>query len=370
MHRGDDDRLLVSGRIEGYETNVGAKIAGRVEYISVREGAQVKKGELLVRLSDADIQAQLRGAEARVKKAEAAKEQADEQLDVAQSAIAEAKLGETQAAEDAQGRIRQGEANVASAVANLEQARAQLSQAKADHSLAILRKERYQKLAQRGAVAQDDADEAATNEATAAATVEARGSAVQSAQKQLSATEGALTQARTNRFNPSIKNAQLVSANAQLRQAKAALSAAMHDIANANAEVDQIKANIEYLHILSPIDAIVTARPVEPGAVIAAGQNVLSIIDLNKVYLRAYIPDAKVGRVRVGQKANVFLDASPKTPLPSHVIEIDPVASFTPENIYFKEDRVKQVFGMKIAIDNPQGYAKPGMPADAEIIPE
>jgi HlyD family secretion protein len=64
----------------------------------------------------------------------------------------------------------------------------------------------------------------------------------------------------------------------------------------------------------------------------------------------------------------VFLDSSPKKAWPGKVIEIDPMGSFTPENIYFKDDRVKQVFGIKIAISDPQGFPKPGMPADADII--
>jgi hypothetical protein len=64
---------------------------------------------------------------------------------------------------------------------------------------------------------------------------------------------------------------------------------------------------------------------------------------------------------------NVFYDAAPKTAVKGKVIQIDPQASFTPENIYFRDDRVKQVFGIKVQIDDPSNYAKPGMPADADI---
>lgn len=63
----------------------------------------------------------------------------------------------------------------------------------------------------------------------------------------------------------------------------------------------------------------------------------------------------------------MFLDSSPNKPFVAHVSQIDTKASFTPENIYFKQDRVKQVFGVKLAIDQPEGFAKSGMPADAEI---
>jgi HlyD family secretion protein len=93
------------------------------------------------------------------------------------------------------------------------------------------------------------------------------------------------------------------------------------------------------------------------------------VLDLNTVYLRGFIPAGQIGLVRVGQRANVYLDSDPDRPLVASVVEIDSEASFTPENIYFREDRVQQVFGVKLAIEEPGGFAKPGMPADATIEP-
>jgi HlyD family secretion protein len=72
--------------------------------------------------------------------------------------------------------------------------------------------------------------------------------------------------------------------------------------------------------------------------------------------------------VRVGQEAKIILDSSPDKPFTGQISQIDPEGSFTPENIYFKDDRVKQVFGIKIRINQPDRFAKPGMPADATIM--
>ena len=152
------DQLRVSGRIEGYETNVGAKIPGRVDFIAVREGAVVHKGELIVKLSDDDIQAQRRGAQARLKKAIEQRDQAVQQIDVIQAQINEAELNKQMAVENAGGHIAEAEANVATATANLAQAESQLAQAIADMKLAELRKGRYGKLARQGAVSQDESD--------------------------------------------------------------------------------------------------------------------------------------------------------------------------------------------------------------------
>jgi HlyD family secretion protein len=102
--------------------------------------------------------------------------------------------------------------------------------------------------------------------------------------------------------------------------------------------------------------------------VVAAGQNILTMVDLHKLYLRGFVPEGDVGSVKVGQQAQVYLDTSPKEAIAAEVIRIDPQVMFTPENTYFKSDRVKQVMGVKLGLKGAYGYAKPGMPADGEIL--
>jgi HlyD family secretion protein len=137
---------------------------------------------------------------------------------------------------------------------------------------------------------------------------------------------------------------------------------------NARAAKQEIQSKIADLKIISPIDGVVTARSVEPGAVVTTGKTLLTVINPDEVYLRGFIPEGEIANIKVGQPAKVFLDSRPDRPLSAKISAIDTQASFTPENIYFKEDRVKQVFGVKIRIDRPDGLAKPGMPADAEIV--
>jgi HlyD family secretion protein len=112
----------------------------------------------------------------------------------------------------------------------------------------------------------------------------------------------------------------------------------------------------------------VITRSVEPGEVVATGRTLLTLLNPQQVYLRGYIPEGKIGKVRIGQPAQIFLDSAPDQALRATVSAVDTQASFTPENIYFREDRVKQVFGVNLNITNPTGLAKPGMPADGEIL--
>jgi HlyD family secretion protein len=348
-----ENGLRASGRIEGYETDVAAKTGGRIGFIAVREGDKVSRGQVLVRIDDSEVQAQLRGAKAQVTAAQDQAQRALWQINVLENQLREAQLTINQAQQDTQGRVFQAQANVAAAQAQLQQSLAQLK-------LDKLNRDRYLQLVKEGAVAQQQADQAQTTYETARATVEAN-------QKQLNAAQGALTLAQSSQFNPTIQRAKLSTLVSQQKQADAELRAAQSNVKNALAAQQQIEAQIAYLSIISPIDGVVTARTREPGAVVTNGQTVLTILDLNSVYLRAYVPEGEIGRVRVGQNVKVFLDSNPQQPLAARVATIDPEASFTPENIYFKQDRIKQVFGIKIIINNPGGFAKPGMPADAAI---
>ena len=362
--------IEVSGRIEGYEVNVGAKIGGRVNLIAHREGEAVNKGELLAQLSDEDIQAQLRGAQARILMAKERTRSADDKIELVQSQIGESELKITQSKEDSVGRISQMESMVAMNNARLTQARSELLQAKADAHLAQIRKDRYEFLVSKEAVTKDEADQVATASETARALVSAKEANVVAAQREMRAAEGQLGQARSSRLSPRIESAQKNSLEKQLAQAEHEKNQSEHDVQNTEAERDQTLANIAYLKILSPISGVVTARTVEPGAVVVPGQTLMSLLDLSKVYLRAYVAEGDIGRVRIGQKAQVFLDAKPTKPFEGRISQIDPQGSFTPENIYFKNDRIKQVFGVKIEIKEPGGFAKPGMPADAKIMME
>ena len=360
--------LQVSGRIEGYETNLGTKVAGRVELVAVREGDAVHKGQIIAQLDDSELRAQLRGTTARLLAAQQQERQARLQINVLESQIQEIQFNWRQAKEDAQGRIFQAQASVASSMAQLDQARAQLQQAQAELQLAKTNRDRYAQLVSEGAVTQQQFDQAQTAHETAQATVKARQAAVESANKLVNAAQGQLVQAKTAALNPNIRTAQLQQLRTQLAQTHLKLAESQADVTNAKAAQQEIQSKIADLKIKSPINGVVITRSIEPGVVVTTDKTLLTVINPNEVYLRGFVPEGDMGKVRIGQKARVLLDSAPNHPLMGRVSEIDTQASFTPENIYFKEDRVKQVFGIKISIDRPAGLAKPGMPADAEII--
>ncbi|PSB18312.1 hypothetical protein C7B65_15545 [Phormidesmis priestleyi ULC007] len=373
--------LHLSGRIEGYETDIGAKTGGRVNFIAVREGDEVKKGQVLVRINDEEIQAQLRGATANITSAQQQAQQAQSQIDGIDSKIREAELNLKQSKGDATGRISQAQSTVsaanaqlAEAIAQVKQAEAQVRQAQSSQRFAATDRDRYAQLVSQGAVNRQQFDQAQTAFETAQASVEtaqatllARRASVDAARDQLSAAKGGFTQVQTTGINPDIRGAQLSGFYQQRQQAVAQLKQAQAQIKTAQEKQKEIQAQLNYLNVTSPIAGVVTARPIEPGAVVAPGKTMLTVMDLTSVYLRGYVPEGEIGKVRVGQPAKIFLDSNPSQGLTAKVSAIDPKASFTPENIYFRNDRVNQVFGVKLTINDTKGFAKPGMPADGEI---
>jgi len=353
---GPKNLIKLSGRIEGDDATVSTKIAGRIREITVREGDHVKVGQLIAVIDDEQVNAREEQEESKVQQAEARLRSAQQQVSVLQAQLEESNIGVDQAKVDAQGRVSQAEAQVA-------QAEAELAKAEADYSQAHYDEERYTTLAKDGDVPERTGRQART-------TAEAHAAAVRAAKRQVDAARGSLMMAKANLSNPAMRTSQATGIRQQILQAQSEISAAQAEEEHARAKLKEVQADRADLQIVAPIEGTVATRSAEPGEVIAAGTPLVTLVDLNAVYLRGFIPEGEIGRVRTGQTARVYLDSAPGKPLEAVVSRIDPEASFTPENTYFKDDRVKQVVGVKLTLKSAGGYAKPGMPADGEVVTE
>jgi len=170
------------------------------------------------------------------------------------------------------------------------------------------------------------------------------------------------------------------SAEAQLRLAKEQLTLlqkgprrekidqarAMHK--QAKAALALAETRLGYATLAAPLNGVVLAKNIEPGEQVAAGTPVVSVAEIESVWLRAYIDETDLGRVKLGQKAQVTTDTWPGRKYPGVVTFIAADAEFTPKNVQTQKERVKLVYRIKITISNPQLELKPGMPADAEIV--
>jgi len=360
-------QLPVSGRLEGYQSDLGAMVGGRVVRVAVREGAVVRAGQVLVQLDDAQARAQAAASAAAATAAEDRVRQAQATLAVLGGQIDETALGGRQATADTNGRVAQARANATAAAAQAAQATAVLQQAQAALELAAADRTRYDALSRTGDVSVQRAQQADAAYRTAADAVQAQRDALAAARRNGLAAAGALAIARSTSYNAPIHAAQVDTLVRQQREAEAQIAAANADARQARAMERAAQVALSDLTVRAASDGTVVARAVEPGVVVAPGRTLLSVVDLDHVYLRGYVPEGDIGRVRVGQTARVFLDSDPTRALDARVGEIDAQASFTPENVYFKQDRVQQVFGVRLDLKAARGFAKPGMPADALI---
>lgn len=147
--------------------------------------------------------------------------------------------------------------------------------------------------------------------------------------------------------------AQIAQASARVRQAEAALALA--------------RTNLAYATVQAPMDGVVLAEHVEPGEVVAPGAAAVTIAKLNEVYLRVYLPEAKLGLIKLGQQVAVKTDSYPGKWYMGRVSYISSEAEFTPRTVQTSEERVKLVYRVKVDVPNPAFELKPGMPADAVI---
>lgn len=135
----------------------------------------------------------------------------------------------------------------------------------------------------------------------------------------------------------------------------------------AEATIRLIQRNINDATVIIPADGIMQVRYVEPGELVTPGSILASVTNLQDMWIMAYVSEKNLGKIKLGQHAQVFVDSFPNKPFPGKVVFISTEAEFTPKNIQTKEERVKLVYAVKVHINNDQELLKVGMPADVVI---
>ena len=346
--------VVVSGRIEGDDSAVASKTTGRILEVRVREGDTVNAGDTIATLDDAQIRAREDQARDTLSEAVAKGAAAQEQIAVLQEQLEQSRLQVGQSKLDTEGHVGQAQADLAAA-------QSELAQQQAAYQIAAFDKDAYTRLAKSGAVSERQGLQAA-------ATADQQAAVVAASKRRVEASQGALTTAEASLANPGIRESQVASVRRQIAQQEAEVTSATAQTQQARAELAEAEDNRKDLTIKAPFSGTVVTRAAEPGEVVAVGTAVITLLDLSKVYLRGFVPEGQIGKVKVGQSARVYLDSSPQEPVYAYVSRIDPQATFTPENTYFRDDRVKQVVGLKLQLIGGFGFAKPGMPVDGEVL--
>jgi len=136
-------------------------------------------------------------------------------------------------------------------------------------------------------------------------------------------------------------------------------------LAAAEAQIAQLDQQLKDAVITSPVPGVVTEKVAEKGELLQAGAPLCEITNLQDAWLTVYLPEADLGRIRIGQPAEVTTDGGQKRT--GKVSFVASQAEFTPKNVQTRDERVKLVYKVKIALENGDGLFKPGMPAEASL---
>jgi HlyD family secretion protein len=318
--------LSASGRIEGRLTTLTPKTSAWVAALHADEGDAVKAGQVLATLDDEAQRDRLRSAEEQVAALTARLRAADTQLATTDRQV-------TLQVEQAAAARREAETRV-------QRARVQAVQARRESERAAI-------LVARELIAPQEAERTRL-------AAEVADHAVREAEAALETSDKQLALARLGAEQLEAMRAEREALARQQRQAQA--------------QVDEQRSHVTDFAIKSPISGRVLTRTVERGERVGDGTPLFTLVDLDRLYVKVYVPEPSIGKVALGQEARVQVDAYPGRPFAARVSRVSQEAEFTPKNVETHEERVKLVFAVEVALaENPGGVLKPGMPADVVI---
>jgi HlyD family secretion protein len=358
-----DGTIRVSGNIELTEVDIAFKTAGKLVNIAVQEGDPVKQGQTLARLDSVELERTLDREKAGVDSTRSALTQLLTGIEFQQASI-DSDLA-VRAADVRQAEARLKELLAGSRPQEIEQARAALAEATSQHAQASADWTRAQRLIANDDITRQQFDQFKTRYDATAATLKRasetlklveegpRAEQIEQARAGLERARAALRLSEANKIDLKRRKEEVV-----MRQA---------EVARASAQAGVVETQISDREIASPVDGVVLTKSAEEGEVLAGGAALLTVGDIDRPWVRGYIAETELGRVKIGMPAEVTADSYPGKTYRGKVTFINSEAEFTPKQIQTQEERVKLVYRIKIEVENPNRELKSNMPVDAVI---
>lgn len=346
--------LKVSGFVEADEIRLGSRVGGRVAAVHFEEGQAVQQGDVLIELEPYDLLAREQEATANLQARQA-------ELDRLSAGYREEEIAQAQA------KVDQLQANLERLVngprpQEIDSARAQLEVAKAEVQLAEQNFQRIQRVFNMGATTREEMDRVTERMQAARQMVLVRENELGLLTAGTRPEEIAEARARLDEATQALALAKKGFRSEEIAQAQAARDAAQ-------AALDVIEQQKKELSIVAPVDGVVEALELQKGDLAPAGAPVMSLIDLNRLWVRAYVPQNLIA-LQVGQQLQVEVDGAPGQHFTGEVEFISRQAEFTPSNVQTPDERAKQVFRIKVVLKEGHDQVRPGMAADVWLEPK
>jgi len=360
--------IYISGRIEGNEYYASSKYPGRVLKLLHDEGDDVRKGELLAVLDSKEVSARFKQADANYRSSLSQLEAKRHELDYYRNRLKSLRAKLSNLEKTVNLNIRISEENLSLSRRDREIAKAMLEEARSTYERVRRDYERYRNLYRRRVISESTFDsfrnrfEVSRQKLKAAQeSLKKSSKAVEIAKEKLEVAKAGLDEVRSVRMEVKALASTVKAKEKELEALKIADS-------DSKARLEEAQAVLDDMRIRSPVNGTITERSVEVGEVIPSGFRLFTIYNLDDLYFEGFIPEKEVGLLRIGQRGFITVDSYPNRKFPVRVIFISSRAEFTPKEVQTKEERVKQVFRVKLKlIENPGHILKPGMPADAYL---
>ena len=364
MGRNQTGRIVVSGNIELTEVNIAFKTAGRLIERTVDEGDGVKKGQIIARLDRDQLMAQRQREVAGLESAQTQLAQSETSLAWEKATLAadieqrRADLGSNEArlAELKNGARPQEKLDAHAAV---DVAQSELDRAKRDW-------DRAQTLYKNDDISTAQFDQYRNRWESAQAAVK---SATEREALVLAGPRAEVIRAQEGQVERARAAVKIAEANSlEMKRREQDLATRRAEIARASASLAMIDSQLADTIVGSPVDGVVLVKAADVGEVLAPGTTVVTVGDIDHPWLRGYVNETDLGKVKLGAQAKVTTDSYPGKVYQGRVTFISSEAEFTPKQIQTEQERVKLVYRIKIELDNPRRELKSNMPADAEIV--
>ncbi|MCR4286637.1 MAG: efflux RND transporter periplasmic adaptor subunit [Deltaproteobacteria bacterium] len=324
-----------------------------METLAVKEGQTVGKGQLVARLSSEEIEAVLEQARAEVEAFKNRLKEAEAGINGIDTSIEQAKVDIELTREASFHRIHRAKAALQKADASIEEARSSFDFAKREY-------ERYSELVKEEVVSRRQFEEMEMRFKASEARLRAAEEAREEAKALFESAEVSATEVK-------LKEKEYQRLLDERRRSKATHDRINSQLDSAVARVREVEARFKDTEVLAPSGGTIINKLAEEGEIVTEGMSLAVIVDLSDIYVKVFIPEKDIGKIRLGNPARIYTDAFPGRFFNGKITEVSQKAEFTPKEVHMKEERVKLVFGVKAGIENPEGYLKPGMPVDVRI---
>ncbi|WP_300458211.1 efflux RND transporter periplasmic adaptor subunit [Desulfobacula sp.] len=358
--------LRVSGNIEITDAQLGFKIPGRLDACFVDEGDTVAKGALLARLENSDQKivvalGETRLARARSVLSELVAGSRPEEIQLAGAKVLQARQTVLELTRGSRVQeIESAGSDLDTAMAAEKSAQTQLIQARADY-------DRFSILYQQKNISQRDFELYQTRYEVAQNTVQELRSKVNIARQALSLRREGPRSEQIEKAKAALSQAQAEYSLVKAGPRKEKIEQARAQVKEAEQTLNQALQQLSYTELYAPMAGIILTRSAEPGEYLNPSTPVVTLGDLHHPWLRAFINETDLGKIRLGDRVTVTTDSFPDTSYDGILSFISSQAEFTPKSVQTFEERVKLMFRIKIDLSNPHQSLKPGMPADAVL---